>query len=72
MQRNGPGTLCVAVRSRHETSAAEPNERSFSNMLYAGPLLSKCVGDANANAMDKGLDALCAWLQKADESQASR
>lgn len=41
-------------------------------ILCAGPLFSKCIGDANANAMDKALDALCAWLQKADESQASR
>lgn len=38
----------------------------------AGPLLHKAVGDANANAMDKGLDALNAWLGKANESQAAR
>jgi hypothetical protein len=40
-------------------------------LFIPGPLLTKCVGDANANAMDKGLDALGAWLIKADESQAA-
>ncbi len=37
-----------------------------------GPLLPKCVGDTNAAAMDKALDALCAWLAVADEGQAAR
>ena len=37
-----------------------------------GPLLPKAVGDANANVMDKALEAVCAFLEKANEQQASR
>lgn len=40
--------------------------------MYTGPLFPKAVGDANANAMDKALDALNSWLAKANESQAAR
>lgn len=38
----------------------------------AGPLLAKAVGDSNANVMDKAVEALCAFLQKADEGLAAR
>lgn len=38
----------------------------------AGPLLPKAVGDANANVMDKALEALGAFLEKANEDQAAR
>lgn len=64
------------VRSEAYDDVRAGCERAFSSsepiLDEAGPLLSKCIGDANANAMDKALDALCAWLKKADESQASR
>lgn len=66
------GRKCFLPLLNHimKFQVSEPNARAQS--MYAGPLLSKCIGDANANAMDKALDALCAWLKKADESQASR
>lgn len=44
----------------------------YAHIMYTGPLLPKAVGDANANAMDKALDALNSWLAKANESQAAR
>eukprot|EP00887_Chlorella_sp_A99_P000367 scaffold13.g367.t1 len=50
--------------------------RAFSSedkiFAEAGPLLPKAVGDANANVMDKALDTLCAFLEKATEEQAGR
>lgn len=41
-------------------------------MSGAGPLLAKAVGDTNANVMDKAVEALCTYLQKADEGVAAR
>ena len=38
----------------------------------AGPLLAKAVGDSNANVMDKAVEALVAYLEKADEALAAR
>ena len=38
----------------------------------AGPLVGKGVGDANAAAADKALDALHAYLEKVNESQAAK
>jgi len=41
-------------------------------VFNTGPLFPKAVGDANANAMDKALEALNSWLAKANEAQAAR
>jgi len=38
----------------------------------AGPLLAKAVGDSNANVMDKAVETLVAYLEKADEGLAAR
>ena len=40
--------------------------------VAAGVVAVKVVGDSNPNALDAGLDALTAFLQKADEEYASR
>lgn len=37
-----------------------------------GPLLAKAVGDSNANVMDKAVETLVAYLEKADEALAAR
>ncbi|RMZ53878.1 hypothetical protein APUTEX25_005624, partial [Auxenochlorella protothecoides] len=37
-----------------------------------GPLFAKGLGDANLNVQDTSIEALCAWLAKADVQQASR
>lgn len=38
----------------------------------AGQLFAKAVGESNATAVDKALDALAAYLRKATEQHASR
>lgn len=38
----------------------------------AGPLLVKAVGDSNANVMDKAVETLVTYLEKADEGIAAR
>jgi hypothetical protein len=41
-------------------------------MHCAGPLMKALVGDTNANNMDKALEVLVVYLERADEAQASR
>lgn len=38
----------------------------------AGPLLGKAVGDSNANVMDKAVETLVTYLEKANEAFAAR
>jgi hypothetical protein len=38
----------------------------------AGPLLAKAAGDSNANVMDKAVETLVTFLEKADEALAAR
>ena len=55
-----------------------PEERASVALAFdraraaAGVVAVKVVGDSNPNALDAGLDALTAFLQKADEEYASR
>jgi hypothetical protein len=39
---------------------------------HAGACLNKAAGDTNANALDAGLEALVAFLTRADEEFAAR
>jgi hypothetical protein len=41
-------------------------------VLAAAPCLCKAVADTNAAALDKGLDAILAYLARANEAQAAR
>ena len=41
-------------------------------LAVAGILTPKVSADSNANALDSALDALCAFLAKADEDYAQR
>ncbi|KDD73569.1 hypothetical protein H632_c2048p1, partial [Helicosporidium sp. ATCC 50920] len=64
------------VRSALFESLRESFAKAFSEddpiLAESAPLFAKGAGDANANVMDKALEALCAWLAIASESQASR
>lgn len=39
---------------------------------FLGPLLAKATTDTNAAALDKALEAMCEYLQKAGENHAAR
>jgi hypothetical protein len=71
--RAAPSTrLAAPPRRSRPLRCTDQNRRSPHLRRSAGPLFAKGAGDANANVMDKALEALCAWLQKADEAQAAR
>ncbi len=52
----------------HATTAAH----GAGVLRNAGQLFAKAVGESNATAVDKALDALAAYLRKATEQHASR
>lgn len=64
------------VRAQALATVQERVGRAFSCedevFAEAGPLLAKAVGDSNANVMDKAVEALVAYLEKADEALAAR
>ncbi|PRW20522.1 microtubule associated isoform A [Chlorella sorokiniana] len=64
------------VRAQALATVQERVGRAFSCedevFAEAGPLLAKAVGDSNANVMDKAVEALVAYLEKADEGLAAR
>ncbi|KAL4854812.1 hypothetical protein ACK3TF_004509 [Chlorella vulgaris] len=64
------------VRAQALTSIQQKLSRAFSceDAIFAeaGPLLVKAVGDSNANVMDKAVETLVTYLEKADEGIAAR
>lgn len=64
------------VRAQALETIKERVGRAFSSeddiFAEAGPLLPKAAGDSNANVMDKAVEALVAYLEKADEPLAAR
>ncbi|KAL4424717.1 hypothetical protein ABPG77_000060 [Micractinium sp. CCAP 211/92] len=64
------------VRAQALETVKERVGRAFSTedeiFAEAGPLLAKAAGDSNANVMDKAVEALLAYLEKADEPLAAR
>jgi hypothetical protein len=64
--RLGAAGVACAPRLR----AAEQSRRH--GVACAGALANKATADGNANALDGGLEALVAFLARADEDYASR
>lgn len=64
------------VRAQALETIKEKLGRAFSpsDDIYteAGPLLAKAAGDSNANVMDKAVEVLVAYLEKADEGLVAR
>ncbi|KAL6766815.1 TOG1 [Auxenochlorella protothecoides x Auxenochlorella symbiontica] len=64
------------VRSELFDDVKDACAKAFSSedpiLHQAGPLFAKGLGDANLNVQDTSIEALCAWLAKADVQQASR
>ena len=66
------GELSDALRGRETPSTPPPADLPPAPVAPTGPLLAKAVGDSNANVMDKAVETLVTYLEKADEGQAAR
>lgn len=67
-----PDHAAVSLSMPRFRSSAGLLSLAQASNLPAAVLFPKAMADANAAALDKALEALAAWLLKADETQAAR
>ena len=72
VQKNEHASLFVRrLDGRKKSSTQLPLSLSLSP-LHTGHVLASAVGDANAAAQDKALDALLAWTRAAGDRQVEK
>ena len=71
-----PGRPAAAVAPLNGRPSCPPRglraPGALTGSVLPGALAHKCTADSNANALDGALDALVAFLGKADEEYAQR
>lgn len=63
---------CKSLRLPHDAMPNRRRRKQKKTLSSTGHVLASAVGDSNAAAQDKALDALLAWTQAASDRQVER